>query len=322
MSDRNASPWATGRSETASKGLPATTLPENAQRPSAPALASTQMAHHRSRRTETDVSLPQIVVEDTDLAMFLRRRREDMGIPQFELDQITGIQDGYLSKLEAPGREYGRRPTRLTKPLSITWERDAGKAVEVGRFRVDKPASAAPVITEPAYCWLESLGVALVLMDKADAEALCARPKPMQSIAGLGRTGLRNRRVSIEWRIEGVRLEPVTIPPVNLAALRACARAMARALARGSAGAIAGAAAKARAAGLDPEALAQAVQMDRNRACALSERLARVAAYMDALEHPDVKVRMIDVMEHQRDESETEGAARERAAAGWREVVG
>lgn len=85
---------------------------------------------------------PIIIRDEDTLVALLRGRREALGIPQQALDDRIGWPDGYAAKAESPGRKYGRR---------VAWG--------ISNFL--------------AY-WLESLGLALVVMDKAQAEALVA----------------------------------------------------------------------------------------------------------------------------------------------------
>lgn len=85
---------------------------------------------------------PVIFSDEDALVGLLRGRRMALGISQQELDDRIGCPDGYLAKLEAPHRSYGRR--------------------------------AAWGITQTLTWWLESLGLALVVMSKADADRLIA----------------------------------------------------------------------------------------------------------------------------------------------------
>ena len=93
---------------------------------------------------------PTIITDEDTLAAVLRGRRIALGISQQALDDRIGWADGYCAKVEAPGRAghdgksrgYGRRVAwGMAKTLS--W-------------------------------WLESLGLVLVVMDKAQAEAMIA----------------------------------------------------------------------------------------------------------------------------------------------------
>lgn len=43
-----------------------------------------------------------------ELVELLRMRRIRLGLPQLEVDQIAGFQDGYCGKLEKPLSSYGR----------------------------------------------------------------------------------------------------------------------------------------------------------------------------------------------------------------------
>jgi hypothetical protein len=85
---------------------------------------------------------PVIIRDEDTLVALLRGRRESLGIPQQALDDRIGWPDGYCAKVESPGRKYGRR---------VAWG-----------------------ISHLLGWWLESLGLALVVMDKAQAEALVA----------------------------------------------------------------------------------------------------------------------------------------------------
>lgn len=89
------------------------------------------------------MALKPVLVRDEDaLVALLRSRREALGIPQQDLDCRIGWADGYTAKLESFGRSCGRR--------------------------------AAWGFTATLSWWLESLGLALVVMDKAQADALIA----------------------------------------------------------------------------------------------------------------------------------------------------
>lgn len=85
---------------------------------------------------------PVIIRDEESLVSVLRGRRLALGISQQELDDRVGWPDAYCAKAEAPGRSYGKR---------VAWG--------ISSFL--------------AY-WLESLGLTLVLMDKAQADALIA----------------------------------------------------------------------------------------------------------------------------------------------------
>jgi len=93
---------------------------------------------------------PVIIRDEDGFAALLRARRESLGVSQQALDDRIGWADGYTAKVEAPGRAnrdtsgrgYGRR---------VIWG-----------------------ISALLACWLESLGLVLVVMDKAQAERLIA----------------------------------------------------------------------------------------------------------------------------------------------------
>lgn len=93
---------------------------------------------------------PVIIRDEDGLCALLRGRRESLGISQQALDDKVGWTDGYTAKVEAPGRA-GRD----------TSGRGYGRRVIWG-------------ISHLLAYWLESLGLTLVIMDKAQAEALIA----------------------------------------------------------------------------------------------------------------------------------------------------
>lgn len=97
------------------------------------------------------MSVRPVIIRDEDgLVALLRGRRQALGVSQQALDDRIGWADGYTAKAEAPsraamdrgGRGYGRR-VAWGFAASLNW-------------------------------WLESLGLTLVLMDRAQAEALIA----------------------------------------------------------------------------------------------------------------------------------------------------
>jgi hypothetical protein len=85
---------------------------------------------------------PVIIRDEDALVALLRGRRQALGISQQELDDRVGWPDCYCAKVESPGRSFGKR---------VAW----GVSVFL------------------AY-WLEALGLALVVMDKVQADALIA----------------------------------------------------------------------------------------------------------------------------------------------------
>lgn len=85
---------------------------------------------------------PVVIRDEDQLTALLRGRRIELRIPQQELDDRINWPDGYTAKVEAPHRKYGRR---------VAWG----------------------LSTFLSY-WVESLGLALVLMDKSEADALVA----------------------------------------------------------------------------------------------------------------------------------------------------
>jgi len=86
---------------------------------------------------------PMVILCEDQLIAVLRGVREATpGLTQPEADFRAGFPDGYIAKLEAPHRRYGR------KAAQFLW------------------ASLTP--------WLEVLGLRLVLMDAEQARALVA----------------------------------------------------------------------------------------------------------------------------------------------------
>lgn len=85
---------------------------------------------------------PVLIRDEDTLIGLLRGRREAFGWSQAELDDRIGWSPAYTSKVEAPHRRYGRRVFACLSNL------------------LDE--------------WLEGLGLALVLMDRKEAERLCA----------------------------------------------------------------------------------------------------------------------------------------------------
>lgn len=85
---------------------------------------------------------PEIITSEDRLVGLLRGRRQAMGHSHASLDDVIGWSEGYTSKIEAPHRTYGKR---------AIWG-----------------------LTAALNDWLQGLGLALVLMDAADARRLCA----------------------------------------------------------------------------------------------------------------------------------------------------
>lgn len=85
---------------------------------------------------------PVVVESDDQLVGLLRGRRTALGLFQPDVDDRAGFPEGYTAKLEAPHRGYGKR---------CFWG-----MTDFGRW------------------WLKSLGLRLVLVDAATAEAWIA----------------------------------------------------------------------------------------------------------------------------------------------------
>ncbi len=85
---------------------------------------------------------PVAIDDEAQLVALLRGRRLALNISQQSLDDRLGFPDAYVAKLEAPDRAYGRR---------VAWG-----------------------LSKFLFFWLEGLGLSLVVMDKAQADALIA----------------------------------------------------------------------------------------------------------------------------------------------------
>jgi hypothetical protein len=266
------------------------------------------------------IPLPQIVREDHDLVAVLRSHRVRLGLAQFSLDIDAGLQDGYASKLEGPGRNYGRRPTKLTKPVSVTFERSSGQMVSLGNVKTEKHKGAFPVITAQANWYLQAMGLAVVVMDRHEAEAICKRPIPLQVTTPRARTGTRVRRLAIDMTVSDVGIEPKAVPDVDPAIIKEAATLLIRAQKSGKVALIAAAIRFARDNYIDPEALKMAVSMDPDGGIKLANRLARMAVYLDALKNPSVSVSMVDSMDHVIDRADTEIARHQEDSALWSEL--
>lgn len=83
---------------------------------------------------------PVCITSEDSLVGLLRGRRLALGISQQALDDRLGFPDAYTAKLESPNRTFGRR---------VAWG-----------------------LSSFLFYWLEGLGLTLVLMDKAQADAL------------------------------------------------------------------------------------------------------------------------------------------------------
>lgn len=252
------------------------------------------------------VGLPQMVREDHDLVALLRSHRARLGLAQFSLDIDAGLQDGYASKLEGPGRAYGRRPTRLSKPISVTFERATGDMVSIGNTKIDKGRGEFPVITAQANWYIQAMGLAVVVMERDQADALCKRPIPFQVTTPKARTGTRVRRLAIDMTISDVGIEPKAVTPVAPEIVREASIMMIRAQKSASVRLLASAIRFAKDNGIDPEALKMAISMSPNNGIQFAGRLARMASYLDALKNPSVSVSMVDSMDHVIDRADTE----------------
>ena len=246
-----------------------------------------------------EVTLPQLVKEDTDLVALVRTYRESIGLTQFEVDMIVNYEDGYTSKMEGPHRAYGRKPSKLNKPLSVSFERvDGTKMVATGVVNT----KSSTILSGPACWWIEACELALVLMPRAEALEMCKRPIPMQSLAPKTKSGKRHRKLSIEMEIIDIGIEPAPIESIDPHKLKSLATRYSKAYQSGKAGNISKVLAAARAQGVDVEALAMAAKLNKDTGLKLANLLARVAAYTKAINNPDININTLDVFESVRDD--------------------
>lgn len=114
---------------------------------------------------------PTIIRNEATLIGVLRGRREGLGIGQAELDDRINWPDGYTAKAEAPMRRYGRR---------ALWG-----------------------LSDFLAYWLEALGLAMVIMDKREAEALVASSAEPAAEVGAHQpyAGRTRKREVVERRV-------------------------------------------------------------------------------------------------------------------------
>jgi hypothetical protein len=96
---------------------------------------------------------PVIVHSRAQIASLLAELRRAKGMTCEDFDYHAGFSDRYVAKLEHGDKPSGRK----------------GFVVEPGKITVSGMAEV----------WLEALDAALVLMPKAQAEAIGARPAPI-----------------------------------------------------------------------------------------------------------------------------------------------
>lgn len=122
---------------------------------------------------------PVELTDERGLVNALRGRRESLDIRQQQFDDIVGWPDGYLAKLEAPERRYGRR---------VLWGLSAF-----------------------LFYWLDGLGLTLLLVTKEQARAIInasEEPELVHSEPGIypnrqrSREVIRDRRLRVgySWR--------------------------------------------------------------------------------------------------------------------------
>lgn len=93
---------------------------------------------------------PVIIVDENQLVGLLRGRRLKLGLSQGQVDHLVGWPDAYCPKVEAPDRRYGRR---------VVW----GLATALNAL-------------------LQRAGLALVLMERTEADAHLAGASPVKAV--------------------------------------------------------------------------------------------------------------------------------------------
>lgn len=101
-----------------------------------------------------DIRLPYIVHSRADIAGILQARREALGLTCLGHDDRAGFHDGYTGKLENPDTPSGKRGFHI------------------------RPERGEVACSFMAEVWLQSLGVALVVMSAEQAEAIGAVRAP------------------------------------------------------------------------------------------------------------------------------------------------
>jgi hypothetical protein len=119
-------------------------------------------------KTEVPLWTPLIVNCRGSLADALQDRRVTIGMTMSELDYRAGLQDGYASKLCRPNMPQGRAGVHF---------RDVRDRTPAGDVEV---TGASEFLTH-------ALGLRLVVVDEAQAQALGATPAPRRSPAASSR---------------------------------------------------------------------------------------------------------------------------------------
>lgn len=127
----------------------------------------------------TPTFTPLVVHERGSIAHALATRRIDLGMTGEELDDHAGFSDRYTAKLEAPSTPQGRCGLHFDFPSEFT----PGGGVRCSGM---------------GEVWLRALGLRLVLVDAATADAIgavAAPPKPpRKNNAAVGHAQRRSQR--------------------------------------------------------------------------------------------------------------------------------
>lgn len=122
---------------------------------------------------------PTVIRDEDQLAQLLRGRRQALDISQAELDHSIGWPDSYTAKVEAPARSF-RKDGRRGYGRRVAWG-----------------------LSTLLFNWLDSLGLTLVLVDRATAERLEAESDdpPMDAPMHTPYGGRRRDTVIVRERV-------------------------------------------------------------------------------------------------------------------------
>lgn len=238
---------------------------------------------------------PKIVTATTDLVHHVRQRRAELGITQQEVDLQVQYEDGYTSKIEAPYRNYGRKPSRIIdSSISVRLSKVGAETLVHG----SNIKSNNGLITLPAQCWLDVCQLKLVLMSANDAEKILQNDVIKNLPAPKAKQTIKVRRFSFEMETLNQNQVPMVEHNVDLVALQKVAKLTAEAYKTGKVNRISTAIKKAREHGIDPNALKVAVNLDAEKAIELSVHLRNILAYAHLLKKSDIKFNTIETHEY------------------------
>lgn len=121
-------------------------------------------------RAEVAPFAPLLVDDRSGITSALIDRRHALGLTGEDLDERVGWADRYTGKLEAPLTPSGKVGFHFTHPVDV---------LPTGTIRSSGMAA----------CWMQALGLRLVLVDAATAERIGAKPAPDAPNCRAGSTG-------------------------------------------------------------------------------------------------------------------------------------